>query len=238
MVRKISFFVLVTFIVIQIPCITYAQPTPLHPNLRKLREELPQKATPRITPAGISQKPLIQPAILPTVLPVSPSPFPWLQKIPWETLASFVTILGVCTAWLFAQRKKKNFKFYFEKIDSTYSNFKLNSRRCEAELYRLRDMVEHELKEGKIEEGTFSLLNSRIEVYLKEIRSLILTEQFGALPSSITTTIQHMLTSGDISEKEYQTFVKILENTTGIATEQKNSVEQTIRAWKEHDQKK
>jgi hypothetical protein len=47
-----------------------------------------------------------------------------------------------------------------------------------------------------------------------------------------------MLTSGDISEKEYQTFVKILENTTGIATEQKNSVEQTIRAWKEHDQKK
>ena len=92
-----------------------------------------------------------------------------------QFMAFVVSLVGVILAlsgFSFSGKKKQKFlKKYFHEIDDAYSTFKMKDKRCEAELYRLQDLIEHELKEGKINETTFQLLEKRIERYLKEIKS-------------------------------------------------------------------
>jgi hypothetical protein len=60
-----------------------------------------------------------------------------------------------------------------EEIDDVYSRFKMNARRCETELYRLKDEVLDELKVGMIDEEKYNILIQRIEDCMKEIREQI-----------------------------------------------------------------
>lgn len=91
-----------------------------------------------------------------------------------QFIALLVSMIGVILAisgFSLSNKKKQKFlKKYFHEIDDVYSAFKMKGERCEAELYRLQDLIEHELKEGRIDENTFQLLEKRIEKYLKEIK--------------------------------------------------------------------
>lgn len=91
-----------------------------------------------------------------------------------QVLALIVSAVGVILAMsgfsLSGKKKQKFLKKYFHEIDDAYGAFKMKGKRCEAELYRLQDLIEHELKEGKIDENTFQLLEKRIEKYLKEVK--------------------------------------------------------------------
>jgi hypothetical protein len=71
------------------------------------------------------------------------------------------------------RRKKILFKRSMEEIDDVYSRFKMNARRCETELYRLKDEVLDEFKVGMIDEENYNILIQRIEDCMKEIREQI-----------------------------------------------------------------
>lgn len=79
-------------------------------------------------------------------------------------------ILGVTGFSLANKKKRKYLKRYMHEIDDAYSSYKLKTKRCEAELYRLQDQIEDQLKDGKIDENTYHLLEKRIEKYLDEIK--------------------------------------------------------------------
>lgn len=91
-----------------------------------------------------------------------------------QFLALVVSLIGVVLAVsgfsLATKKKQKYLKKYLHEIDDVYSSYKWKTKRCEAELYRLQDQIEDQLKEGKIDENTYHLLEKRIEKYLDEIK--------------------------------------------------------------------
>ena len=49
----------------------------------------------------------------------------------------------------------------------------MNAIQCEAELYKLKDEVLDEFKEGMLDEDNHNILEQRIEKYMKEVREQI-----------------------------------------------------------------
>ncbi len=93
-----------------------------------------------------------------------------------QFLALVVSLLGVALAvtgfTLAGAKKKKSISKLLNDIDDTFASFKWKTKRCEAELYRLQDVVEDQLKSGKLDEGAYQLLLRRIEKYLTEIQEI------------------------------------------------------------------
>lgn len=93
-----------------------------------------------------------------------------------QFLALVVSLIGVSLAvtgfTLAGAKKKKSVSKFLNQIDDTFAAFKWKSKRCEAELYRLHDLVDEQLKAGKIDEGSYQLLMHRIDKYLAEIREI------------------------------------------------------------------
>ncbi len=93
-----------------------------------------------------------------------------------EFLALIVSVVGVVLAisgYSFANKKKRKYlKKYLHDIDDVYTSYKMKSRRCEAELFRLQDQIEDRLTAGNIDENTFQLLEGRIQKYMEEIKAL------------------------------------------------------------------
>ena len=102
-----------------------------------------------------------------------------------EQIATLISIGGAGAAvvgWMVrtrsaSRRRKILFKNLMDEIDDIYSRFKMNARRCEAELYKLRDQVLDEFKEGAIDEDNYKVLDKRLDGYMKEIKEEIAREE-------------------------------------------------------------
>lgn len=93
-----------------------------------------------------------------------------------QFLALVVSLIGVALAvtgfTVAGAKKKKSVTRFIHQIDDTFASFKWKSKRCEAELYRLHDLIDDQLKNGRIDEGAYELLNKRIDKYLAEIKEI------------------------------------------------------------------
>jgi len=102
-----------------------------------------------------------------------------------QIMTGFITIGGAfvgVAVWLIRtrstrRRRKILLKKLMDQIDGVYSSFKMNARRCEAELHRLREEVLDEFKQGMINEESYNTLDKRIEDYLKEVKEQIESEK-------------------------------------------------------------
>lgn len=95
----------------------------------------------------------------------------WVQF--WALVAGLLSVfLAVSGFSLAGRKKKKSLSHLMNEIDETFDSFKSKSKRCEAELYRLQDVIEDKLKSGKIDESTFQLLEGRIHKYMKEVQEV------------------------------------------------------------------
>lgn len=95
----------------------------------------------------------------------------WVQFL--ALLVSLVGVFFAVTGFTFAgQKKKKSVANFINQIDDTFASFKWKSKRCEAELYRIEDLIEDQLKNGKIDESSYELLTKRIQKYLKEVQEI------------------------------------------------------------------
>ena len=54
-------------------------------------------------------------------------------------------------------------------IDDVYSRFKTDLKKCEEELYRLRNTVLEGLTQGKISEENYEIIDRRLDKYMSEI---------------------------------------------------------------------
>jgi len=95
-------------------------------------------------------------------------------------LLAIASLVGGSFAWFMRRKKKERVKALLDEIDNIYSSFKMNARRCEAELLSLRERSLAMLKGGKIDESNYGLLKERINEYLQEIREQI--EKEGSKP--------------------------------------------------------
>jgi len=77
-------------------------------------------------------------------------------------------LIGI--GWFMTRRKRITTKALMNKIDEVYSKSKMNPRKCEEELYRLRNTILESVTDGKITQESYDLMNKRIDEYLEELR--------------------------------------------------------------------
>ena len=102
-----------------------------------------------------------------------------------ERIATLITIGGATVGvvgWMFKTRSERRrrvilYKELIQGVDSIYTRYKMNARQCEAELFRFKEQVISEFKQGMITEENYNILDGRIEEYLTEIREEILGER-------------------------------------------------------------
>jgi ribosomal protein L40E len=93
---------------------------------------------------------------------------------------------------MFRNRKRHALSSYLTKIDSTYNQYAVDREECRSQLERLkRDAIEM-LKNGRIDEGHFLMLDEKISQYLKDL----------------TNATAKQRTSADQTESDEATFCK------------------------------
>jgi hypothetical protein len=156
-----------------------------------------------------------------------------------NNFAVFLAILTVVLAtsgFTFAtRRKRQSISKHMNQIDDTYSEYKMKAKRCEAELYRLKDIIDEELKGGKLEDTSYQLLMNRIEGYMVDVQKQIVNEKFGGLPGSLKEQMFMMMEDGEITEKEMETMQKLIKRSELSASEQ-DSLLQTMKEFKNQDE--
>jgi len=81
-----------------------------------------------------------------------------------------LTVALVGTAWIRTRKRRSIIKTFLDEIDDVYSKYKANPRKCEEELFRLRNTILEGLTDGKITEENYDILDSRIDKYMKELQ--------------------------------------------------------------------
>lgn len=85
-------------------------------------------------------------------------------------IIAVLSVLGGGVAWLLRRRRRVRTRNLIDEVDDIYSRFKMNSRRCEVELFKLKDMALENVKTGKIDESHYDIVKQRIDEYIHEIR--------------------------------------------------------------------
>ena len=70
---------------------------------------------------------------------------------------------------MFRSRKRHALSSYLTKIDSTYNQYAVDREECRSQLERLKRDAIDMLKNGKIDEGHFLMLDEKISQYLKDL---------------------------------------------------------------------
>ena len=120
---------------------------------------------------------------LSTPLPITPPPGGMIWSIEW--VAVIISLFGFAVGaggWIVRtrsarKRKKILFTKLMDDVDAIFSRFKMNALRCQAELYKLREQVLDEFKQGLIDEEKYNILNNRVDDYLKEVEEKIAEEK-------------------------------------------------------------
>jgi hypothetical protein len=100
----------------------------------------------------------------------------------WETLArtdvisailgllgTVVTIGLVGGTWVRSRKRRDIVKAYLAEINDVYSRLRTNPKKCEEELYTLRNTILEGLTEGKMTEDNYEILDKRIDKYVNEL---------------------------------------------------------------------
>ncbi|MFC1655797.1 hypothetical protein ACFL3C_02930 [Patescibacteria group bacterium] len=169
----------------------------------------------------------------------SPGLLKKLFKLITDNAGLVITLLALVVAasgfTFAAKRKQRSISKYINQIDDTYSEYKMKAKRCEAELYRLRDIVDDELKNGKLDDSAYGLLMQRIENYMVDIQKQIVNEKFGGLPASMKDEMFKMMEDGEITEKEFEAMQTLIKRSE-LSSSDQDSLLQTIKEFKHQDE--
>jgi hypothetical protein len=82
-----------------------------------------------------------------------------------------MTSVGSAVGWHLKTGRKRRLGTLLDKVDKLYLSFKENTGKCESALYDFKDLVASDLKQGRIDESSFQILDNRIDKYLAEVKS-------------------------------------------------------------------
>lgn len=91
------------------------------------------------------------------------------QVVPSEVLqvllggGGVIALIGGGVAWFMRRRRRGRVRTLLTKIESIYA------RRDEAGLYKFKDLVLKEFRDGKIDEGSYMILQERIDDHMEEL---------------------------------------------------------------------
>ena len=155
----------------------------------------------------------------------------WVQIL-GGLLAVIVALIG----WYFSRRARGKTAQYMTEIDKVYYKHNKNTNKCEAELTAIKETIEEDFKNGKINDQSLAILDKRIDKYAKELRSGIIGKKFTSLPEDMGKTIKHMLSDGVITKEEYDHFSKALKGSK-MSSKDKEELDQLMKKWKKEDRR-
>ncbi len=201
----------------------------------------PPPTTKQTAPSGSTSPPSPSSSVkpdMPTGSPAQSSPTPE-SGLPASSVASIVSAsVAVVTFGILllarrsASRQNRRVKKLIGEIDTVYGRFKMNARRCEAELYRLRDLIAIDLKEGKLEGSSFGILDKRLEEYMKEIQERIIDEGLGNFPAKLKAALASLAQKGEMDLAQLDALDRLISATDGIADADKVRLRQTLERWR------
>jgi hypothetical protein len=207
----------------------------------------PGTTTITMTLPGTSNQP---PSTITTVIAIpattqTPTPFFSLRPINLATIIGLISLIiaissfaGVLISRRVQNRQKRHLKQLLDEVDTVYTHFKMNARRCEAELYRLKDMVTTDLKEGKLEEGSYGILDKRLDSYMQEIQERILDESLGSFPTKLRDTLHRLIENGEVDEHQFAAIEKMILTSDELTDADRARLKESLERWRESYLKK
>ncbi|MBU0536375.1 MAG: hypothetical protein KKE20_05380 [Nanoarchaeota archaeon] len=157
------------------------------------------------------------------------------KSINWEMIGVILVILGGLVTWFISRLVRGKTAKYMTDIDGAYNKYRMNTNKCEAELTHLREKIESDFKNGKLNDQGLAILEKRIEKYSRELRSSIIDGRF-ELPNDLHGSIKKMLADGVITKDEYAHFKDALKKTS-LGSSDKAELKKLMKRWKESDKK-
>lgn len=144
--------------------------------------------------------------------------------------------IGAGSAYGVLRRKKKHGRFseLLTQLDEVYGSFKLNPKRCETELEKMRATINEDLKKSTIDENNYTILKTRIDEILGEIRSESMKSEVAELPKDIEIKIKDMLIDGEITREEYDKLLPIIKG-SDMASDDKEKMKKMVGSWVKED---
>ena len=71
--------------------------------------------------------------------------------------------------WLFKTRKRRFVSGYLTRVDSVYNEYFMNREECRKRLVQMKDEIVQLLKKGRIDEPHFTIIDSKLERYMKDL---------------------------------------------------------------------
>ena len=191
-------------------------------------------------PQSSPPKPIPEESSPETPLPSQPSFTFWGLPGEVDPLGALVTAVVAAASlavWIITSRgrrsKRKRLKKFLDEIDSVYTHYKMNARYCEAQLHGLKRIIEGELKDGKIEENTYEILEKRLDSYIKEIQREIVEQQFGASPTVLRNSLHRMIEGGGITKRDLVSIEKMIKGATELSDADKAYLRESLERWRQ-----
>lgn len=87
------------------------------------------------------------------------------------TILSFmVTGILAFFGYLRIKRKRSKVRNYLREINYIYNSYYHDTKVCQYRLTAIRDNINYEFDQGKIEEGQYNILDRKIHEYIKGIK--------------------------------------------------------------------
>lgn len=153
-----------------------------------------------------------------------------------EVVVGLIALIAVAggSAYGVLRRRKKQSRFseLLTDLDEVYGSFKLNPKRCESELEKIKATINEDLKSGVIDENNYTILKNRIDEILAEIRSEAIRSSVSELPKDIELKIKDMLIDGEITRAEYDKILPVIKGSDMTSDDKdkiKNMMESLVK---------
>jgi hypothetical protein len=151
-----------------------------------------------------------------------------------EVMVGIIALVAVAGGSAFGvwRRKKKHGRFseLLTELDEVYGSFKLNPKKCETELEKIKVAIHEDLKKNTIDENNYTILKTRIDEIMGEIRSETIKSQVSELPKDIEIKIKDMLIDGEITRAEYDKILPIIKG-SDMASDDKEKMKKMVESW-------
>ena len=84
-------------------------------------------------------------------------------------LGTVLTVVLIGGTWFRSRKRRDIVKAFLAEIDDVYSRLKTDPKKCEEELYTLRNTILKGLTGGRITEDNYDILDKRIDKYVNEL---------------------------------------------------------------------
>jgi len=144
--------------------------------------------------------------------------------------------MGIGSAFTFWNRKRKQniFSRYLTRLDALHQEMGTNSQSVNTDLEKIKTEIDIDLKNGAIDDGSYSILKDRIREINKELRTEKVRSNVQNLPETIEIQVKDMLIDGKITKKEYNQFMKSMKRTK-MDPEDKKNLQAMVEEWMERD---